>query len=74
MTTRVNEDFRVLEGGEELPAHAVRNDSVLQSKHMQGGDLEESIVEFLMFLTCATKTSDKNGKAEAELRLSFLLL
>lgn len=66
--------LRVLEGGEELPAHVVGDDSVLQSEHMQGGDLEGSAVEFLVFLTCAAETSDKDGKAEAELWLQFLLL
>lgn len=63
------QDLRVLKGGEELPAHVVRDDSVLQSKHMQGGDLEGSIVEYLVFLTCAAETSDKDGEAEVELRL-----
>lgn len=74
MATRMCQDLRVLEGGEELPAHVVRDDSVLQSKHMQGGDLEGRAVERLVFLTCAAETSDKDGKAEAELWLQFLLL
>lgn len=74
MATRMCQDLRVLEGGEELPAHVVRDDSVLQSKHMQGGDLEGSVVEFLVFLTCAAETSDNDSKAEAEVWLQFLPL
>lgn len=74
MATRMCQDVRVLEGGEELPAHVVRDDSVFQPKHMQGGDLEREVVEFLVLLTCAAETSDKDGKAEAELWLQFLLL
>ncbi len=74
MATRMCQDLRVMEGGEELSAHVVRDDSVLQSKHMQGGDLEGSVVEFLVFPTCAAETSNKDGKAEAELRLQILLL
>lgn len=68
------QDLRVLEGGEELPAHVVRDDSVLQSKHMQGRDLERSVVELLVFLACAAETSDNDGKAEAEVWLQVLLL
>ena len=70
----MRQDLRVLEGGEELPAHVIRDDSILQSKHMQGGDLDGTVVEFLVFPTRATKTSNKDGKAEAELWLQFLLL
>lgn len=68
------QDLRVLERGEELPAHVVRDDSVLQPKHMEGGDLERSIVEYLVFLTCAGETSNKDGKAEVELWFQFSLL
>lgn len=74
MATGMRQDLRVLEGGEELPAHVVRDDSVLQSKHMQGGDLEGGLVEFLVFLTRAGETSDKDGEAEVELWFQFLLL
>lgn len=74
MATRMCQDLRVLEGGEELPAHVVGNDLVFQSKHMQRGDLEGRAVEFLVLLTCAAETSDKDGKAEAEFWLQFLLL
>lgn len=70
----MRQELRVFEGGEELPAHVVRDDSVLQSKHMQGGDLEGSAVECLVLLACTAETSDKDGKAEAELWLQFLLL
>lgn len=70
----MSEDLRVLEGGKELPAHAVRDDSVFQSKHMQGGDLEGRFVELLVFLTCTWETSDKDGKVEAEIWLQFVLL
>lgn len=66
MATGMCQDLRVLEGGEELPAHVVRDDSVLQSEHVQGRDLEGNLVEFLMFLTCAEEASDEDGKAEAE--------
>lgn len=74
MATGMRQELRVLERGEELPAHVVRDDSVLQSKHMQGGDLEGALVEFLVFLTCAGETSDKDGKAEVELWFQLLLL
>lgn len=68
------QDLLVLKVGEEVPAHVVRDDSILQSKYMQGGDLEGSSVELVMLLTCTAKASDNNGKAEAELWLQFLLL
>lgn len=74
MATRMRQDLRVLEGGEEFPAHVVRDDTILQSKHMQGRELDGSAVKFLVFPTCATETSDKDGKAEAELWLQFLFL
>lgn len=74
MATRMCQNLRVLEGGKQLPAHVVRDDSVLQSKHMQGWDQEGSTVERLVFLTRAAETSDKYGKAEVELWLQFLLL
>lgn len=74
MATGMRKDLRVLEGGEELSAHVIRDDTILQSKHMQGGDLDRSVIEFLVFPTCATKTSDKDGKVEVELRLQFLFL
>jgi len=70
----MGQDLRVLEGGEELPAHAVGDDSVLQSKHMHGGDLERRAVELCVFLACAAETSDEDGEAEVEVRLQFLLL
>lgn len=41
---------------------------------MQGGDLEGRVVESLVLITCAAETSDKDGKAEAELWLQFLLV
>lgn len=69
VTTRMCQNLRLLKRGEELPAHVVRDDAILQPKHMQGGDLEGSVVEYLVFLTCAGETSDKNGKAEVELWL-----
>lgn len=68
------EDLRVLERREELSAHVVRDDSVLQSKHMQGGNLKGRAIEVLVFLARAAEASDKGGKAEAELWLQFLLL
>lgn len=74
MATRMNENLRVLEGREELPAHVIRDDSVLKSKHMQGGNLKRSAVEFLMLLTSAAETGNQDGKAEAELWLQCLLL
>lgn len=70
----MSQNLRLEEGGEELSAHVVRDDSVLQPKHMQGGDLEGSVVEHLVFCTRAAETSDKDGKAEAELRLQSFLL
>lgn len=74
MTTRMNEDLRVLEGGEELPAHLIRDHSVLQSKHMQGGHLDGRVVKLLVLRTCAAETGDDDGKAKVERRLQFLLL
>lgn len=74
MATRMGQNLRVLEGGKKLPAHVVRDDSVLQSKHMQGRDQEGSTIERLVLLTRAAETSDKYGKAEVELRLQFLFL
>lgn len=74
MATGMCENLSVLEGGEQLPAHVVWDDSVLQSKHMQGGDQEGSVIERLVFPTRAAETSDEDGKAEAELWLLFLLL
>lgn len=74
MAPGMNEDLRVVEGREKLPAHAVRDHFVLQPKHVQGRDLEGSRVERFVFLTGAAETSDKNGKAEVEVRLQFLLL
>lgn len=68
------QNLRVLKREEELPAHVVRDDAILQPKHMQGGDLEGSVVEYLVFLTCAGEASDNNGKAEVELWLQFSLL
>lgn len=70
----MNEDLRVVEGWEKLPAHAVRNHFVFQPKHMQGRDLEGCRVELFMFPTGAAETSDENGEAEVEARLQFLLL
>ncbi|TNN67312.1 hypothetical protein EYF80_022419 [Liparis tanakae] len=74
MATRMRQDLRVSEGGEELPAHAVGDDSVLQSKHVHGGDLQRRAVELLVFLTRAAETSDEDGEAEVEVRLQLLLL
>lgn len=74
MATSMCEDVRVLEGWEELSAHVVRDHSVLQSKHMQRGDLERSAVESFVFLTRTAETSDQDGKAKVELGLQFLLL
>ena len=74
MATGMSQDLRVLERGEELPAHAVGDDSVFQSKHVQGGDLEGRAVESLVLLTCAAETGDKDGKAEAEVWLKVLLV
>lgn len=68
------EDMRVLEAGEKIPAHAVRDDSVLQSEYVQRRDLERRIVELLMLLTSAAETGNKDGKAEVEFQLQFLLL
>lgn len=68
------QDLRVLESGEQQPAHAVRDDSVLQSKYMQRGDRERSTVESLVFLTRAAETRYEDGKAEAEVWLHILLL
>lgn len=69
VAARVCEDDGVLKYGEVLPAHAVGDDSVVQSKHMQGGDLQGSAVEYLMFLARAVETSNEDGKAEVEVRL-----
>lgn len=65
----MREDDGVLKRGEVLPAHAVGDDSVVQSKHMQGGDLQGGAVEYLMLLARAAETSNEDGKAEAEVRL-----
>lgn len=70
----MNEDLGVLEGGEELPAHFIRDHSVLQSKHMQGGHLDGGAVKPLVFRTRAAETSHDDGKAKAEIWLRFLLL
>lgn len=64
MPTVMYEDLSVLEEGEELPAHAVRDDFVLQPEHMQRRNLEGRVVEFVVFLTRAAETSNKDGKAE----------
>jgi len=74
MASRMYKDLSVLEGGEEFPAHVAGDDSVFQSKHMQRRDLEWGAVESLVFHTHAAETSNKNGKAEAELWFQSLLL
>lgn len=74
MATRMCQNLRVLEGEEELPAHAVGDNSVFQSKHMQGGDLKWRVIESFVLLTRAAETGDEDGEAEAEFRLQFLLL
>lgn len=74
VATRMYQDLLVLKVGEEVPAHAVRDDSILQSEYMQGGDLEGSSIELVMFLACTAKASNNNGKAEVELWFQFLLL
>lgn len=41
---------------------------------MQRGDLERSVVEDLVLLTCAAETGDKDGKAKTEVWLLLFLL
>lgn len=65
----MRQDCGLQKRGEELPAHVVRDDSVLQPKHMQRGDLERSIVEDLVLLTCTAEAGDKDGEAETEVWL-----
>lgn len=74
MATRMCQDYRVLKGRKEIPAHVVRDNSVLQTKHVQGRDLQGSVVEYIVLLTRAAETSDEDGKTEAELWFKFLLL
>lgn len=68
------EDLRVLEGREKIPAHAVGDDSILQPKNVQRRDLERGVVKLLVLLTKAAEGGNKDGKAEVEFRLHFLLL
>lgn len=70
------QDVRVLEDGEELSAHWVRDDTVLQSKYVQGGHQEggRGIVEPSVFLTRAPEPCYEDGEVETELWLQVLLL
>lgn len=70
----MRQDCRLQKRREELPAHVVGNDSVLQPKHMQRGDLERSVVEDLMLLTSAAEAGDQDGEAETEVWLLLFLL
>lgn len=70
----MRQDCGLQERGEELPAHVVGDDSVLQPKHMQRGDLERSVVEGLVRLTCAAEAGDQDGEVETEVWLLLFLL
>lgn len=74
VATGMRQDCGLQERGEELPAHVVGDDSVLQPKHMQRGDLQRSIVEDLVLLTCTAEAGDQDGKTETEVWLCLLLL
>lgn len=68
------EKDRLLKYRKQISAHVVRDDSVLQAKNVQGGDLEGNVVEYLVLLACAAETGYNNGKAEVEVWLHSTLL
>lgn len=74
MSSRMDEDLGILEGGQEVSAHVIRDDFIFKSKDMQGGDLQSGAVEFFMFFTQTTKAGDEDGEAKDEFRRHFLLL
>lgn len=71
---RMNENNRLLESREQLSAHVVRDDFVLQTKHVQGGRVEGNAVEYLVLLARAAETGDNDGEAEGEVWLQSTLL
>lgn len=76
MAARVSEDQWVFEVVQELPAHAVWDDAVLQAEHVQRGDDEgrRGVVEPSVFLAGTGEPGHQDGEAELELRFQVLCL
>lgn len=70
----MDEKNRLLKCRKQISAHVVRDDSVLQAKHVQGGDMEGKVVEYLVLLACTAETGYNNGEAEVEVWLQSTLL
>lgn len=74
VATRVYENGGLMKSRKQISAHVVRDDFVLQPKHVQGGDLEGNVVEHPVLLARAAETGHNNGEAEAEVGLESTLL
>ena len=66
MATRMRHDLRLQEKGEELPAHGVRDDPVVQTEDVQGGDAQRGAVEALVPLAGAAEPRHQHGEAHSQ--------